>query len=68
MSQKGLHSGKIKNRNKLKGVPAERKAQRRAEAEERNAVYQALPIEEKLKRHKEGGKVWKKLMNQERSK
>lgn len=37
------------------------KAQKRAEAEERNAAYQALPLEEKMTHHKEGSKAYKKL-------
>lgn len=48
--------------NHMKGIAAAKKAQKRAEAEERNKAYQALPLEEKLARNVEGGKVQKKLL------
>jgi len=44
------------------GIAASMKLQKRAEAEERNKAYQALPLEEKLARNSEGGKVQKKLL------
>lgn len=41
---------------------------KREEAEERNKAYQALSLEDKLARQKEGGKVWIKLMTQQADK
>lgn len=37
--------------NHKKGIAAARKAEKRKEAEERNAAYQALPLEEKIARN-----------------
>lgn len=50
--------------NHHKGIAAAYKVQKRKEAEERNAAYQKLSFEDKLARHKEGGKAWTKLILQ----
>lgn len=43
------------------GITKTIREQRRKEAEERNAKYQALPLEQKLARQTPNGKVAKKL-------
>jgi hypothetical protein len=43
------------------GITKSVREQRRKEAEERNAKYQALPLEQKLARNPPNGKVAKKL-------
>lgn len=48
-----------KKKNAKKGIATQAKARRRAEAEERNAAYQKLPLAEKLKTA--GAKVRAKL-------
>jgi len=51
-----------KQNNRTKGVAKAAKVQRRKEAEERNAKYQALPLEQKLAQNSPNGKVAKKLL------
>jgi len=43
---------------------AQKRERKRQEAEERNAAYQKLSFEEKLTHHKDGGKVYNKLIAQ----
>ena len=47
--------------NHHRGIAKAAKEQRRKEAEERNAKYQLLTVEQKLARQPEGGKVWAKI-------
>lgn len=57
-----LHRGMRKNNSRKKHVPEQMKAQRRADALERQAKYDSLSLNEKIKRSTPGTKQWKKLV------
>jgi len=46
-----VKNGKIKDNSRKSGAAAMNKERKRREAEERNAEYQALPLEEKMARN-----------------
>ncbi len=46
------------------GLKDARRAEKRTDAESRNASYQRLTLNQKLARQKHGGKVYRKLMDQ----
>lgn len=62
MSKDLLHTRKIKDNSRRKGVPAMKKAKRREEAVARQAAYDKLSLEEKLARPNLGAKEKAKLL------